>query len=85
MTESRCRAIYDALDYTVKDVEDAAGAEIALSCDKVTVLMGRMRFPSLSIHDIEGGAGAETVIPAKVSGNFSIRYAIRPIIPSRKA
>jgi len=83
-----CRAIYDALDYTVKDVEEAAGAEIALSCDKVTVLMGRMRFPSLSIHGIEGafsGSGTKTVIPAKVSGKFSIRYAIRLIIPSRKA
>jgi Cys-Gly metallodipeptidase DUG1 len=38
--------------------------------------MGRMREPSLSIHGIEGafsGAGAKTVIPAKVSGKFSIR------------
>lgn len=35
-----------------------------------------MREPSLSIHGIEGafsGAGAKTVIPAKVSGKFSIR------------
>jgi len=39
--------------------------------------MGRMRMPSLSLHGIEGafyGAGAKTVIPAKVSGKFSIRY-----------
>ena len=39
--------------------------------------MGRMRHPSLSIHGIEGAfsaAGAKTVIPAKVSGKFSIRY-----------
>jgi len=38
--------------------------------------MGRMRSPSLSIHGIEGafsGAGGKTVIPAKVSGKFSIR------------
>jgi len=38
--------------------------------------MGRMRYPSLSIHGIEGafsGVGAKTVIPAKVSGKFSIR------------
>ena len=38
--------------------------------------MGRMREPSLSLHGIEGAfssAGAKTVIPAKVSGKFSIR------------
>lgn len=46
--------------------------------DKVEVLMGRMRLPSLSLHGIEGafyGPGAKTVIPAKVSGKFSIRYS----------
>jgi Cys-Gly metallodipeptidase DUG1 len=55
------------------------GAPIALSDDKVTVLMGRMREPSLSLHGIEGafyGAGAKTVIPAKVSGKFSIRLVL---------
>jgi len=39
--------------------------------------MGRMRYPSLSLHGIEGafsGVGAKTVIPAKVSGKFSIRF-----------
>ena len=36
--------------------------------------MARMREPSLSLHGIEGGAGAKTVIPAKVVGKFSIRY-----------
>jgi hypothetical protein len=41
--------------------------------------MGRMREPSLSLHGIEGafyGSGAKTVIPAKVAGKFSIRYAL---------
>ena len=41
--------------------------------------MGRMRQPSLSIHGIEGafyGSGAKTVIPAKVTGKFSIRFAV---------
>ena len=35
-----------------------------------------MRYPSLSIHGIEGAfssAGSKTVIPASVSGKFSIR------------
>lgn len=38
--------------------------------------MGRMRYPSLSLHGIEGafsGAGSKTVIPATVHGKFSIR------------
>ncbi|KAG6835510.1 hypothetical protein H0H93_000694 [Arthromyces matolae] len=70
------RAIYERLDYSIKDVEDAAGGQVTLSASKVDVLMGRMRYPSLSLHGIEGafsGAGAKTVIPAKVSGKFSIR------------
>ncbi|TFK29507.1 CNDP dipeptidase [Coprinopsis marcescibilis] len=69
-------AIYEKLDYSIADVEEAAGGQIALTSNKVDVLMGRMRNPSLSLHGIEGafsGVGAKTVIPAKVSGKFSIR------------
>ncbi|KAK7059796.1 CNDP dipeptidase [Favolaschia claudopus] len=70
------RALYEKLDYSIADVEAAAGGKIALSQEKTTVLMGRMRLPSLSLHGIEGafaGPGAKTVIPAKVGGKFSIR------------
>ncbi|KAG6919142.1 hypothetical protein DXG01_008949 [Tephrocybe rancida] len=70
------KEIYEGLDYSIADVEESAGAQIALSANKVDVLMGRMRYPSLSLHGIEGafsGVGAKTVIPAKVSGKFSIR------------
>lgn len=38
--------------------------------------MHRWRYPSLSLHGIEGafsGSGAKTVIPRKVVGKFSIR------------
>lgn len=38
--------------------------------------MNRWRFPSLSLHGIEGafdGPGTKTVIPSKVIGKFSIR------------
>lgn len=38
--------------------------------------MHRWRYPSLSLHGIEGAfseAGAKTVIPRKVNGKFSIR------------
>ena len=44
------RKRYETLDYSVGDVEESAGAAIALSDDKARVLMGRMRYPSLSIH-----------------------------------
>lgn len=40
------------------------------------ILMHRWRYPSLSLHGIEGAfaeAGAKTVIPRKVTGKFSIR------------
>ena len=68
--------LYEALDYTIKDLDDSVGASIALSDDVVTVLMGRMRNPSLSIHGIEGafsGEGTKTVIPKTVGGKFSLR------------
>jgi Cys-Gly metallodipeptidase DUG1 len=82
------RAIYERLDYSIADVEAAAGAPIALSADKQQVLMGRMREPSLSLHGIEGafwGAGAKTVIPARVAGKFSIRSAVPCIARPRAA
>jgi len=69
-------ALYQALDYSVADVDDSTGASITLSDNNTEVMMGRMRMPSLSLHGIEGafsGAGAKTVIPAKVGGKFSIR------------
>lgn len=71
--------IYEKLDYSIADVEQSAGAAIALSENKVDVLMGRMRYPSLSLHGIEGafsGVGGKTVIPAKVAGKFSIRWVV---------
>jgi len=67
---------YHTLDYAVSDIEHSAGAKVAISDDKTTVLMGRMRYPSLSLHGIEGAfsaPGEKTVIPAKVSGKFSLR------------
>ena len=60
----------------MQDLEKAAGGPIAISDDKATVLMARMRNPSLSLHGIEGafsGVGAKTVIPASIRGKFSLR------------
>lgn len=79
------RRLYQNLDYALEDVEVSAGAKVTLSGDKASVLMGRMRSPSLSLHGIEGafyGAGAKTVIPAKVAGKFSIRL-VPPQTPEK--
>lgn len=49
----------------------------SLTCMMIEeTLMRRWRFPSLSLHGIEGAyadKGAKTVIPRKVVGKFSIR------------
>lgn len=68
--------IYESIDFDVDELNAAAGSDTALYKTKEDILMHRWRFPSLSIHGIEGafsGAGAKTVIPAKVIGKFSIR------------
>lgn len=49
------------------------------------LLMSNWRYPSLSVHGIEGafsGPGFKTVIPRKVTGKFSIRLVPNQI-PSR--
>lgn len=72
--------LYDAIDFDlseykedckVKNVSDAL-----LDEEKTPLLMRRWRYPSLSLHGIEGAfadKGAKTVIPAKVIGKFSMR------------
>ena len=57
------------------DIGLAADA-LTTAGDGVACLMRRWRYPSLSLHGIEGafaGPGAKTVIPARVIGKFSIR------------
>ena len=51
---------------------------MALSDDKATVLMGRMRYPSLSIHGVEGAfsaPGAKTVIVRTFRYVTSMRHS----------
>lgn len=48
------------------------------------VLMARWRYPSLSIHGIQGAfsePGIKTVIPRRVTGKFSIRH-VPDMVPS---
>lgn len=68
--------LYDAIDFSVEELNAASGLETALFQAKQDILKHRWRFPSLSLHGIEGafsGVGAKTVIPSKVVGKFSIR------------
>ncbi|EDK45868.1 hypothetical protein LELG_04047 [Lodderomyces elongisporus NRRL YB-4239] len=68
--------LYDNIDFSVDELNAAAGSDTALHQNKRDILKHRWRYPSLSLHGIEGafsGAGAKTVIPSKVVGKFSIR------------
>lgn len=68
--------LYNDIDFSVEELHAAAGSETGLYDNKKDILKHRWRYPSLSIHGVEGafyGAGAKTVIPAKVIGKFSIR------------
>ncbi|GMM57050.1 metallodipeptidase [Maudiozyma humilis] len=70
------RAIYEKIDFSRDELDEAAGSHTALYDRKEDILMHRWRYPSLSVHGVEGafaGMGAKTVIPARVSGKFSIR------------
>lgn len=67
---------YEVMDFTVQDMDAATGSKTTIADDKEKVLMARMRYPSLSLHGIEGAfseSGTKTVIPAKVIGKFSLR------------
>ncbi|EGS19558.1 glutamate carboxypeptidase-like protein [Thermochaetoides thermophila DSM 1495] len=68
--------LYDDISFNMETLYESLGSKTTIYDDKKKTLMARWRFPSLSIHGIEGafsGAGAKTVIPAKVIGKFSIR------------
>mmetsp|Transcript_16292 Transcript_16292/g.57857 ORF Transcript_16292/g.57857 Transcript_16292/m.57857 type:complete len:534 (-) Transcript_16292:63-1664(-) len=71
------RKLYSTLDFDVKSYEvgDVKGHSLE-SPDAESVLMARWRWPTLSIHGVEGAfsdTGAKTVIPGCVKGKFSIR------------
>ena len=81
VTEEEQR-IYPKLDFDPEDFKNEIGATKLMPETKEQLLMSRWRFPSLSIHGIEGafhGPGAKTVIPRKIIGKFSIR-----LVPNMK-
>jgi Cys-Gly metallodipeptidase DUG1 len=70
------RKLYAPIAFTMDNIHESLGSKTTIYTDKERTLMARWRFPSLSIHGIEGAfstPGAKTVIPAKVIGKFSIR------------
>lgn len=71
-------ALYDAIDFEVSDFiqENQIVTGKVLHAEKKSLLQHRWRYPTLSLHGIEGafaGPGAKTVIPAKCVGKFSLR------------
>ncbi|KAI9099303.1 hypothetical protein DFS34DRAFT_617096 [Phlyctochytrium arcticum] len=69
-------AMYDTLDFKMDDIQSAMESKCTIHDVEKDALMARWRFPSLSLHGIEGAfssTGSKTVIPAKVVGKFSIR------------
>lgn len=70
------KKLYDPIDFDMEDYRKDIGSPKLIHDKKEDVLMHRWRYPSLSLHGIEGafsGSGAKTVIPRKVIGKFSIR------------
>lgn len=68
--------IYKQINFNMTDIYNAVGSKTTIHAAEKDALMARWRFPSLSLHGIEGAfyaSGAKTVIPAKVIGKFSIR------------
>lgn len=71
-------AKYVNIDFDPEEYRKDMGAPGRLmhGADKAKTLMARWRYPSLSLHGIQGAfadPGAKTVIPRKVTGKFSIR------------
>lgn len=81
--ETAERASYKNIEFNVDHYRNDIGCNRLLHQEqKEQILMHRWRYPSLSIHGIEGAfsePGAKTVIPGKVIGKFSIR-----IVPDQK-
>jgi Cys-Gly metallodipeptidase DUG1 len=77
--------LYDTINFDLEGFEQNVGSKTCLHDNVKDALQARWRFPSLSIHGVEGAfynPGAKTVIPAKVVGKFSIRTV--PDIDPRK-
>jgi len=69
-------ALYKSIDFCPEAFRKQVGAEKLIHDSKEKLLQHRWRFPTLSLHGIEGAfyePGEKTVIPRRVIGKFSIR------------
>lgn len=67
---------YGPIDFCMESYRKDIGHNRLVHDSKQNLLMHRWRYPSLSLHGIQGafdGVGSKTVIPRKVIGKFSIR------------
>uniref|UniRef100_A0AAY4EKA5 Cytosolic non-specific dipeptidase n=1 Tax=Denticeps clupeoides TaxID=299321 RepID=A0AAY4EKA5_9TELE len=67
------KQLYEKIDFDMEEYCKDVGMFLF---NQEKILMHRWRYPSLSLHGIEGAfseTGAKTVIPRKVIGKFSIR------------
>uniref|UniRef100_A0A8C5TBV5 Carnosine dipeptidase 1 n=1 Tax=Malurus cyaneus samueli TaxID=2593467 RepID=A0A8C5TBV5_9PASS len=70
------RKLYGSIEFDLEEHRNNCGVKKFLYGTKEEILLHLWRYPSLSIHGIEGAfhePGIKTVIPAKVIGKFSIR------------
>lgn len=68
--------LYKDIEFDTEEFKESIGASKLLHESKEDILKHRWRYPSLSIHGIEGAysdSGFKTVIPSRVVGKFSIR------------
>ncbi|KAJ1068267.1 hypothetical protein K5549_019794, partial [Capra hircus] len=75
VTEEEKR-VYEDTDLDMEEYRNSSQVKRFLFDTKEELLMHLWRYPSLSIHGIEGAfhePGAKTVIPGRVMGKFSIR------------
>jgi nonspecific dipeptidase len=77
---SKEEALYNSIEFDVEEYKEEnkikSVSDKLLHNDKKSLLMARWRYPTLSLHGIEGafsGSGAKTVIPSRVIGKFSLR------------
>ncbi|CAM4772014.1 unnamed protein product [Rotaria magnacalcarata] len=74
--------LYKPITFDTAAYCSEAGVQSTIQSEKDQILMHRWRYPSLSLHGIQGafdGCGCKTVIPRHVIGKFSIR-----IVPNMK-
>jgi len=70
------KKLYESIDFCPDDYLGDSGCYKLIHDHKIDTLLHKWRYPSLSIHGVEGafdGTGQKTVIPKKVIGKFSIR------------